>query len=279
MSGILFFRTRQPDAIDRFYRDVMGMEIWLQQAECTIYRHGNFLLGFCIGEIAETEGCITFFYPTRSEVDAMHPRLQQYSADNPRENPRYSIYQFYARDPEGRVIECQAFLHHMNPYQELTEALMQRRSIRVFTDEIVTDNVLKKVFEVCRYVPTSCNSQGYYYRIIRDDDVLRKLARVREGSSAPIENARSAVVIVVDPQKTKRPEQDGSIAAYHFLLAAWGFGIGTCWIGGMDRDDVKALAGIPCEHYIAAVTPIGYFEGMKPLPQRRNVSEFVEGLE
>lgn len=279
MSGILFFRTQKPDVIDRFYREIMGMEVWLEQAECTIYRHGNFLLGFCKGEIAETEGCITFFYPTGNDVDAMHLRLKEHLADEPRENPRYCIYQFYARDPEGRVIECQAFLHHMKPYHELTDALKERRSIREFTNEIVANEVLQQIFEVCRYVPTSCNSQGYYYRVIRDKEILGQLSKIREGSSAPIGKASCAVVVAVDPSKTKRPEQDGSIAAYHFVVAAWGFGLGTCWIGGMDRDDVKSLTGILKEHYIAAVTPVGYFDGMKPLPQRRDIREFVEGME
>ncbi len=279
MSGILFFRTEKPDEIDSFYRDVMGMEIWLVQAECTIYRHGNILLGFCKGIYAETQGCITFFYPSQDDVDSMHMRLIPHHADTPRTNEIYNIYQFYARDPEGRVIECQMFFDHMNPYHALTDALIERRSIRLFTNEIVPNEVLLRVFEVCRYAPTSCNSQGYYYRIVRDQNILQRLAHVRGNSSAPIANAMCAVIVAVDPQKTQRPEQDGSIAAYHFLLSAWGFGLGTCWIGGMDRDEVKTLTGIPINHYLAAVTPVGYFVSTRAVSPRRDVYEFVQGLE
>ena len=54
----------------------------------------------------------TFVYPTRDEVDAMYERFKDTTADGPpRDNPKYKIYQFFAKDPEGRQLEFQAFLH------------------------------------------------------------------------------------------------------------------------------------------------------------------------
>ena len=39
----------------------------------------------------------------------MYERFRSEALDAPRENPRYPIYNFFAHDPEGRMIEFQMF--------------------------------------------------------------------------------------------------------------------------------------------------------------------------
>jgi hypothetical protein len=67
--GIVFFRTRNLDDVVEFYTNRIGIEVWLEQSVCTILRYGTMLLGFCQGDIAETEGCITFVADSSGQVD------------------------------------------------------------------------------------------------------------------------------------------------------------------------------------------------------------------
>ena len=108
--------------------------------------------------------------------------------------------------------------------------------------------------------------------------MLEFLGGLRGESSAPIARARLAVAICSDPGISKRHVQDGCIAAYHFILAAWIFGLGTCWIAAMDRDDVKEVIGVPREHYVATVTPVGYPAKIPQMPERKRAEEFVRFL-
>jgi hypothetical protein len=39
----------------------------------------------------------------------MYDRFQDRALDHPRDNSRYPIYNFFARDPEERLIEFQVF--------------------------------------------------------------------------------------------------------------------------------------------------------------------------
>jgi hypothetical protein len=39
----------------------------------------------------------------------MYRAFEEEAIDPPCDNPRYPIYNFFARDPEGRVIEFQVF--------------------------------------------------------------------------------------------------------------------------------------------------------------------------
>jgi nitroreductase len=85
-----------------------------------------------------------------------------------------------------------------------------------------------------------------------------------------------AVAICSTPAQSGACTQDGCIAAYHFLLASRLHGLGTCWIAAMDRSDVKESLGVPKEHYIATVTPVGYPATIPETPPRRKAEEMVK---
>ncbi|MFC1493522.1 nitroreductase family protein, partial [candidate division KSB1 bacterium] len=154
--------------------------------------------------------------------------------------------------------------------------LLTRRSIRGFKDTPVPQDVLDRIFEVSRYAPTSRNTQSYYFKLIEKKEILHWISQTRGDNSAPIGKAPLAVAICADPEVSIRHIQDGCIAAYHFILAAWSFGLGTCWIAAMDRDDVKEILKIPNNHYIATITPLGYPEGNIPeAPERKEKLFFV----
>jgi nitroreductase len=258
MSGLIFLPTSDLHSTLTFYSSKLGMDIWLDQGDCAILQHGNLLLGFCERPGGPFEGIITLFYETREEIDAAYQALKDRAEEPPQENEAYRIYHFFARDPEGRRLEFQTFLHDLQPYLSGKDLLMTRRSIRKFDQRPVTEVVLHQVIELCRWAPTSRNSQGVSYTIIQDRETIEFLAGVRGSSSAPIAAAPMAVAVSADPAITSRPDQDACIATYHLTLAARLHGLGTCWIGGLNRDEVKERLGLPVDHYLATVTPLGY---------------------
>ena len=60
------------------------------------------------------------------------------------------------------------------------ELLVTRRSIREFKKEDIPTNILWNIFEICRFSPTSRNSQSYYFVVIREKEIIRKLAALRD---------------------------------------------------------------------------------------------------
>ena len=275
MSGIIFLKTANMQQTLDFYRFRMGMQLWLTQSHCTILKHGNLLLGFCEGNPPDVQGCYTFFYETIAEIDQKFEEFNDVAETEPRINPDYDIYHFFARDPEGRLVEFQQFLSPMKPYLEGIELLQRRRSIRKFKDEIVPDATIAELMEACRFIPTSMNRQPYYFVLIKEKEKLHKLAQVRSGAM-PISKAPMAVAVCIDPSRTKRVPEDAYITAYHFLLAAYSFGLGTCWIADMDRPEVKEMLNIPQDHFVGTVTPLGYPDE-NPVPKdRRPASELLK---
>jgi nitroreductase len=278
MSGIVFYKTQKLAELRDFYVNQVECDLWLEQEDCIILRHGNLLFGLCERDEphAEKQGLLTFFYGRKDDVDRAYERFRTVAASPPSLSDKYRVYQFFAHDPEGRMLEFQYFDHPISGYLSGEQLLLTRRSVREFIETAIPDAVLNQVLETCRYAPTSRNTQSYYFKVIRDRELIASLAAVRDKSTAPIGRAATAVAIVADPVLSKRHVQDGCIAAYHFMLAAWFFGLGTCWIAAMDREEVKRLLDIPDDHYVATVTPVGYpAGGLIDPPARKDVSWFV----
>ena len=51
---------------------------------------------------------------------------------------------------------------------------------------------------------------------------------------------------------------DGARAVQNMELAGWNDGVGTCWIGGLERDQIKELLDIPPHLHLLTILPFGY---------------------
>jgi len=272
----VFFKTQMLMELKRFYLDQVGCQVWLEQGDCIILKNGNLLFGFCERNEIDTQSLITFFLQTKQEVDRIYETLKKIAVSPPAMNDKYHIYHFFAHDPEGRKLEFQHFEHPTDKYLSGDELLLSRRSVRDFKQAEISESILNQVLDISRFAPTARNSQSYYFKIIKNRELLNKLSALRGKSSSPIGNAPLAVAICSDPELSTRHIQDGCIAAYHLMLAAWFFGLGTCWIAAMDREDVKSLLEVPEHHYVVTITPLGYPKRLPPNPsERKELAWFI----
>lgn len=51
---------------------------------------------------------------------------------------------------------------------------------------------------------------------------------------------------------------DTTIAMQNMVIAAWALGIGSCWIGAFNEEEVKKLLGIPDACKVIALTSFNY---------------------
>lgn len=114
-GGLIFVRTLNLERITKFYCDDIGMRIYLQQPDINILQLGNLLVGFHEkdGSSCDTDSLLTFFYEDSMIVDQLYEKLKSIAITSPKENEKYKIYNFFAKDPEGRTIEFQTFLHDL----------------------------------------------------------------------------------------------------------------------------------------------------------------------
>ena len=64
------------------------------------------------------------------------------------------------------------------------EAIFNRRSIRKFTDEPVSEEDIRRIVEAGRWAPSGENSQGWRFIIIREKGIIDQLGKISGNGSA-----------------------------------------------------------------------------------------------
>ncbi|MEW6106050.1 MAG: nitroreductase family protein [Bacillota bacterium] len=138
---------------------------------------------------------------------------------------------------------------------EVFECIQTRPAVRSFRPDPLPDDVVKRILEAGRQAHSQRNRQPWRFIVIQDRDTLKQI-----GALAPtgpyIADAPLAIALVMEGAKS--PQIDAARAAECLMLAAWGEGVGSCWVGGLDRPQIKALLGIPEAADLITLIPFGY---------------------
>jgi len=153
------------------------------------------------------------------------------------------------------------------------EAILTRRSIRKYTKQPVSDEVLKELLEAAMCAPSGGNRQPWCFVVINDRKVMNEIPKYHAYSQMLRE---AAVAILVccesDLQLGELGVQDCSAATQNILLAAHAKGLGAVWLGVYPVEAMvtatKKLLNLP-EHIIPiSLISIGYPAEQKPQPDR-----------
>ena len=68
---------------------------------------------------------------------------------------------------------------------------------------------------------------------------------------------------------------DTSLVSMNMMLMAWSLGIGTCWIGSMNREKAKKILGLGDNDHLLTILPFGYIRGEIPEPKARKALEKI----
>ena len=151
---------------------------------------------------------------------------------------------------------------------EFYEVIKTRRSIRSYSPEPIPEDKLRRVLEAARIAPSGANRQPWKFIVVRDEDLKKKVA---EACNHQTFISEAPVVIVACGRNigynrggymgSLSMVMDVTIAMTHLILAARAEGLGTCWIGAFNNDELKKVLDIPPEYNVVAITPLGYPKG------------------
>ena len=145
-------------------------------------------------------------------------------------------------------------------FLELAKA---RFSVRSFKKDAIETEKLNAILEAGRVAPSACNKQPQKIYVIQSEEARAKLATVcRFTFDAPV-----ILAVCYDHDRTwkndlmpgyQSGETDAAIVCTHMMLEAWELGIGSCWVGWFNADEIKSALGLPENVTLSALLPIGY---------------------
>ncbi len=115
---ITFFYYRDLDSVIPFYRDVLGLQLEVDQGWSKIFavHSGQSYVGLVdetAGSMSATDEKGVLLTLVVDDVDAWHRHMQQHGVagvTEPTMHEGIGVYCFFCRDPEGYSIEIQKFV-------------------------------------------------------------------------------------------------------------------------------------------------------------------------
>mgnify|MGYP002510204575 CR=1 FL=1 len=167
--------------------------------------------------------------------------------------------------------------------------ILNRRSVREFTDKPVPKALLDVILQAGIYAPSGHNMQTWQFTVLREPDQIQKLkepmGRVAKKKRVHFYgfNNPTTVVLVSNDRRNADGIQDSSCAAQNIMLAAHSFGVGSVWINALmticDEPEIRALLrgyGIPDTHIVWAAIVMGWpAEPGKLLAKKQNVIKYL----
>ncbi len=117
---------------------------------------------------------------------------------------------------------------------ELKEVLLKRRSVRKFTDEPVSEEMIDELLHAAMSGPSACNKKPWDFYVVTNEQAIEEL---RHASKFTKITAKLAIVVCGDLSRALPLHmaeywiQDCSAATENILLRVTDLGLGAVWCG------------------------------------------------
>ncbi|MGC8849300.1 MAG: nitroreductase family protein [Candidatus Bathyarchaeia archaeon] len=141
------------------------------------------------------------------------------------------------------------------------DVVKSRRSVRSYAPTPISNEDLIRILEAGILAPSAGSKQPWHFIVVVDRE---KRVRIAKGCRYGRFLAESPAVIVGCGDREASPKWyaiDTAIAMEHMVLAATALGLGTCWIGSFNGEDIRMLLEIPRRFEIVALLAVGYPRG------------------
>jgi len=161
----------------------------------------------------------------------------------------------------------------------LFNTIKDRRSIRRFKDRPVEDLEIERILDSARHAPSGMNNQPWRFAVIKNREVLDKLADCTKYGRVLLE-AQTAIAVYLDNETSYNHLKDVQAVGaciQNLLLGAHALGLGAIWLGEiLNRAvDVNDILKAPEKHELMAVIALGYPDERPEFPGRMEIEELV----
>lgn len=171
---------------------------------------------------------------------------------------------------------------------EILKLLEERRSVRAYRKEQITDEQLEAILRAGIWAPSAKNQQSPVIVAVQDPETVAELSRlnaqVMGAQTDPFYGAPTVLVVLADPKATNEinAAYDGALVMGNLMNAAWSLGVGSCWINRAREvfrlSEGKALLakwGLPEDLVGVGNCILGYPEGDVLAPKARREGRVV----
>lgn len=168
------------------------------------------------------------------------------------------------------------------------KCLLERRSIRSFTDQKIAREDLETIVKAAYHAPSGMNRQLWQFTVVQNREIIDNLAKcVRENlgrDEGYCFYKPDTVILCSNNRDNHLGLEDCAVAMENIFLAAHALGIGSVWInqfkGICDDPAVRAeldKIGVPADHLVYGMAALGYAaaDAVRNFEKNPNVVKWV----
>ena len=165
--------------------------------------------------------------------------------------------------------------------ESLLTLLKSRRSIRRYRPDPVPDEMVEQLLEAGRWAPSASNRQPWDFIVVRDEAIRQQVAEHAAFYFIRWAHVAEAPLLIVlcgdarNPAYRRYLHEDIGLAGSQIMLQAKALGLGTCWLGGIDRKAIAGILRIPDHLEIVGLLTVGFPAEDPPPTPRKPLSEIV----
>lgn len=153
----------------------------------------------------------------------------------------------------------------------MINAIYDRRSIRKYTTDPVSDEQIRALLEAAVMAPTAANRQPWHFVVITDRSMIDQI-RATHPYAAMLAQAPVCICVCAEADPAGYYQQDCGAATENLLLVAKDMGLGTCWLGVAPQtermDPIASLLGLPQGIVPFNLIAVGWPDEERPRPER-----------
>ena len=167
---------------------------------------------------------------------------------------------------------------------DFNELVHARRSIRKFKNKNVSKEDILKIIKSAQSAPSAGNCQPWHFFIILDKNIQTEVKN-KSCHQPFILTAPVFIVVCCDIERSVKKYgergrslyciQDTASAIQNILLSAKSLGLGTCWCGAFDENELSNILNLKDNLRPVAIIPVGYPVSEPPPVKRRPIDEIV----
>ncbi len=163
------------------------------------------------------------------------------------------------------------------------EDLLDRRTIRTFRQEQISEEELTDILIAAKYAPSSMGMQARHFTVIQNKQLMTDIVdtTVKNGGGfapghIPFYNAPTVVVLSA-PESGKYGREDAACAVMNVMLAAQAYGLGSCYIcsvvPGLRDPEIIPQLKLPQGYIPCGCVALGYAKENAPAPKERKTDD------
>jgi nitroreductase len=159
--------------------------------------------------------------------------------------------------------------------------LKGRRSIRRYRAEPVPEEMVHQLLEAGRWAPSASNRQPWHIIVIRDEAIRQQVAEHAAAYVIRWAQVGEAPLLLALCGDGRNPiyrqflHEDVGLAGAQIMLQAHALGLGTCWIGGLDRKALGGILRLPGHVDVVGLLTVGFPAESPPPRSRKPLGEIV----